>query len=129
MVSSPHGEISGLGGNEPGGSGNILHTRLFYFDPVRSRAGVPDQVAALVDRIDPGGVRVRLVNLDPLAPRRIVVQAGAYGEHRFTTIRSDVGVSRVDSNRFEVVLGGGAGGTLEIDMELFVNQPGFRRLP
>ena len=118
-----------LGGNEPGGSGNILHARLFYFDPVRSRSGVPDQVAALVDRIDRGGVRLRLVNLDPLAPRRIVVQAGAYGEHRFTSVRSDVEVIRVEANRFEVLLGGGAGGTLEIDMDLFVNQPRFRRLP
>ncbi len=118
-----------LGGNDPGGSGNILHSRLFYYDPVRSRPGVPDQVAALVDRIGSGGVRVRLVNLDPLEPRRVVVQAGAYGEHRFTTLRSGDDEKRIQGNRFEVLLAGGAGGTLEIDMDLFVNQPRFRTIP
>ena len=54
------------------------------------------------------------------------MQAGAYGEHRFRSIRSEVGVTRVGGNRFEVLLGRGAGGTLEIDMDLFVNQPRFR---
>lgn len=118
-----------LGGNEPGGSGNILHSRLFFYDPVRSRPGVPEHVAALVDRIDRRGVRVRLVNLDPLEPRRIVVQGGAYGEHRFSTIRSAFGETRIDGSRFEVVIGAGAGGTLDIEMDLFAAQPKFRRSP
>jgi hypothetical protein len=37
-----------LGANDPGSSGNILHTRLRYFDGVRRRAGLPEDVAALV---------------------------------------------------------------------------------
>ena len=118
-----------LGGNDPGRSGNILHTRLLYYDPVRSRLGLPDQVGALVDRIEPDGVRVRLVNLDPLESRRVVVQAGAYGEHRFTVMRSGDGAKPIHGNRFEVRLAGGAGGTLEIGMDLFANQPRIRRVP
>ena len=77
-----------LGGNPPGRAGNILHTRLFYYDPVRSRPGLPERVAALVERIEPAGVHVRLVNLDPVEARSVVVQAGAYGEHEFTEVRS-----------------------------------------
>ena len=118
-----------LGGNSPGRSGNILHTRLFYYDPDRSRPGLPDQVGALVDRIGPSEVRVQLVNLDSLRSRRVVVQAGAYGEHRFTVVRSEDGHARIGGNRFEVRLAPGAGGTLEIGMDLFANRPQIRGIP
>ena len=118
-----------LGGNHPGGSGNILHARLFYYDPVRSRAGLPDQVAALVERIGPQGVTLRLVNLDVLDSRRVTLQAGAYGEHRFTTVRGSGGTLQVGGARLEVVLEPGAGGVLEIGMDLFSRQPAFGRVP
>ena len=118
-----------LGANPPGRSGNVLHSRLFYYDPARSRPGLPDGVAALVDRIDPQGVRVRLVNLDPVESRRVLVQAGAYGEHRFGAVRSGRDQLEVEGDRFEVRLAPGAGGTLEIGMELLSGQPAFRRAP
>ena len=118
-----------LGGNPPGRSGNILHARLFYYDPARSRAGLPDQVAALVDRIMPASVRLRLVNLDATASRRVIVQAGAYGEHSFTEVSAGDAGSRIDGHRFEVLLEPGSGGTLEIGMDLFANPPSFRRIP
>ena len=118
-----------LGGNPPGRSGNVLHTRLLYYDPDRSRVGMPDQVAALVEKIRPSGVRVKLVNLDPVKPRRLVVQAGAYGEHRFTEIRSGDRSLQVAGQRFELRLEPGSGGTLEIGMELFASQPSFLRIP
>ncbi len=118
-----------FGGNPPGRSGNVLHARLFYYDPARQRAGLPDQVGALVDRIGPDGVRVRLVNLDQQDARRIVLQAGAYGEHRFTEIRSGSAVTQITGNRFEVRLAPGSGGTLELDMALFANPPRFQPVP
>ncbi len=118
-----------LGGNPPGRAGNVLHARLFYYDPVRSRPGLPDKVAALVDRLAPDSVRFRLVNLDPLNTRRVVVQAGAYGEHRFTEVRTGTVESRVDGNRFEVLLAPGAGGVVEVGMHLFANRPKFRPMP
>ena len=118
-----------LGANPPGRSGNVLHARLFYYDPVRSRAGLPDQVAALVEAITPGGVRVQLVNLDPVTPRRVIVQAGAYAEHRFTVVRSGSATLRVDGARFEAVLEPGAGATLDIAMDLFASQPVFGSIP
>lgn len=118
-----------LGGNPPGRAGNVLHARLFYYDPARKRAGLPEQVAVLVDAIEPSSVRVRLVNLDTIQERRVIVQAGAYGEHRFTDVRAGDASLRVGGDRFEVLLEPGAGGILEIGMDLFANQPAFRPLP
>ncbi len=118
-----------LGGNPPGRAGNILHTRLFYYDPTRSRPGLPEQVAALVDTIGPSMVGVRLVNLDPVREGRVTVQGGAYGEHRFTDVRVGNASVRVGGNRFEILLEPGAGGALEIGMRLFANPPAFRPLP
>ncbi len=118
-----------LGGNPPGRAGNILHTRLFYYDPARSRPGLPEQVAALVEAIHPRRVRVRLVNLDPIEARRVIVQGGAYGEHRFTEVRIGQASTPVAGNRFEVLLEPGSGGVLEIGMALFANPPAFRPVP
>jgi hypothetical protein len=112
-----------LGGNAPGTSGNVLHSRLRYFDFDRQRAGVPDDVAALVEKITPGGVTVTLVNTNQLEPRTVVVQSGAYGEHQFTTVSLNSSKVDVNGNTFPVRLEPGAGATFEIGMRLFANQP------
>ena len=112
-----------LGANHPGTSGNILHSRLLYFDPARGRVGLPEDVAALVETITPQGLRLRLVNVNAIEPRTVVVQAGAYGEHRF----GQVGDVAVNGNVFEARLGPGAGGVLEIGMELWKNPPKLRQ--
>jgi len=108
-----------LGGNAPGRSGNVLHSRLFYLDPSRGRVGLPDQAAALVEKITPRGVQVRLVNLDDKNSRDVLVRAGAYGEHQFDSIDGESS----DTNLVRVQLAPGAGGVLELGMSLFVNQP------
>ncbi|WP_185072369.1 hypothetical protein [Nonomuraea jabiensis] len=63
-------------------NGGLLPTRLAYFDADRHRPGLPRDVAALVDSVRPGGTRVELVNLGLTHTRRVVLQAGAFGEHR-----------------------------------------------
>lgn len=112
-----------LGGNDPGSSGNSLHTRLRYFDPERDRAGVPEDVAALVTRISRESVTVTLVNTSRTTPREVVVQAGAYGEHQFTTADSGGLTHDVNAPTFSVVLQPGAGSELEIGMVRYANQP------
>ena len=112
-----------LGGNHPGTSGNILHSRLLYFDPARDRVGLPEDVAALVETITPQGLRLRLVNVNPVEPRTVIVQAGAYGEHRF----GKVGDVAVNGNAFEAQLAPGSGGVLEIGLELWKNAPKLRQ--
>ena len=61
-------------------TGNIwsLHARLRYFDPVRRRSGLPEDVAALVEKISANSVTVSLVNLNAVESRDVIVQAGAY---------------------------------------------------
>src|SRR5439155_1006571 len=75
-----------LGGLPQGRQGTIQVCRLRYFDPAARRAGLPEGVAALVERMTPDSVTVQLVNLDQVEARRVVVQAGAYAEHQFTGV-------------------------------------------
>jgi hypothetical protein len=112
-----------LGGNHPGTSGNILHSRVRYFDPERRRAGLPRDVAALVERITPQGITLTLVNVNQTEPRTVVVQAGAYGEHRFRSVSAAGNAVDVNGPDFRVRLAPGAGETFEIGMDLFARQP------
>ena len=112
-----------LGGNDPGTSGNILHSRLRYFDPERRRAGLPEDVAALVGEIRPAATVVTLVNTSPVYPRRVIVQMGAYGEHRATAVTFGGKTVPVNGSRFTVELAPGAGETLAIAIERYVHQP------
>jgi hypothetical protein len=112
-----------LGGNHPGQSGNILHSRVRYFDPERRRAGLPQDVAALVEHISPEGISVTLVNVNQSEPRTVLVQAGAYAEHRFRSVRAGGRSVEVNGSAFQVRLGPGAGDTFEIGIDRFAQQP------
>jgi hypothetical protein len=119
-----------LGGLPVGRTGYPLHCRLRYFDPARRKAGVPEHVGALVERMIEEEVTVRLVNLDPVSSRTVIVQGGAYAEHQITTVRTDslaAGESptttEVDHSHFVVRLAPGAGGRLVVGMNRYVNQP------
>jgi hypothetical protein len=70
----------------PNQGGAPLHARLRHFDPVRRRAGLPADVAVLVTAMDAGSVTATLVNCHPAQGRDVVVQGGAYGEHRIHSV-------------------------------------------
>ncbi len=106
--------------------GGLLHCRLFYFDPVLKRPGVPQGVAALVDKISPDGVSVHLVNLDPSQPRNVIVRAGAFGEHEFTSVRHKNQSTSICRNFFQVRLQAGAGARLDIEMKRYANRPSYQ---
>lgn len=74
-------------------NGGLLHCAVRYFDDERRRPGLPDDVAALVEQVEPARTVVRLVNLSPLAERTVVVQAGGFGEHRIDSVAYDERVS------------------------------------
>ena len=112
-----------LGANEPGTSGNVLHSRLRYFDPERRRAGLPEDVAALVEKMDAGSVVVTLVNTSPVHARTVVVQTGAYAEHHCVSVEAGGRKVAVDAPHFTVKLAAGAGETLTIAMRRYVTQP------
>ena len=64
-------------------------------------------------------------NTDPTASRDVVIQAGAYAEHQFTGVRIDGRETAIGDTSLGVHLAPGAGATLEIDMERYVNAPTF----
>ena len=107
--------------------GGLLHCRLFYFDPQRQRPGLPPDVAALVDTVAPNRVSVQLVNLHPTESRQVILQAGAFGEHRFTSVRQQQEATRVDGKILRVCLSPGASGRLEIGMDRYVQRPSYAR--
>jgi hypothetical protein len=66
--------------------GGLAVGRLRYFDPARQRAGLPDDVAALVTSLDAGAATVSLVNLSVAESRDVIIGAGTFREHRFTRV-------------------------------------------
>ena len=54
------------GGMEPDRRGNLVNSRLRYFDPARKRAGLPEDVAALVSEMTDTTTVVTLVNLNAI---------------------------------------------------------------
>ena len=76
-----------LGAPQPIYNGGLLHARLRYFDVEGRRAGLPPDVAALVEQLAADRTVVRLVNTSATQSRALLLQAGAFGEHRFTEAR------------------------------------------
>lgn len=65
-----------------------------YYDREGGRPGLPPDVAALVEKIEAERAVLHLVNLSPLRGRQVIIRAGAFGEHRFTTVRHAAPVDR-----------------------------------
>lgn len=114
-----------LGGPNHIYHGGLLQARLRYFDVGRRRPGVPPEVAALVERLAPDSIVVRLVNLHPTEPRDLVVQAGGFGEHQFTRADDGQRVQSLDTKWLPVRLQPGAVARLELGMRLYVNPPTY----
>jgi len=113
-----------MGAYLPGGRIWSLHSRFRYFDLERKRAGLPEDVAALVEKLSADSATVQLVNVSPVEARTVIVQGGAYGEHTFDTVRVD-GAAAVPVNGpvLTVRLGPGAGARLQFAMKRYANPP------
>lgn len=107
----------------PHQGGAPLYARLRHFDPVAQRAGLPEDVAALVTALGAESTRLTLVNLHPVHRRVVTVQAGGYAEHRFTLARSGAQAIELQGPHLQVVLEPGAGAEIELGMKRFVNAP------
>src|SRR5262249_26657963 len=84
------------GGLPPTVDGGLVNARLRYFDPARKRAGVPEDVAALVSELTDTEAVVTLVNLNSTEPRTVIVQGGAYGEHQFQDVTIEAKTTPID---------------------------------
>jgi hypothetical protein len=108
--------------------GGLVQARLRYFDPLKRRPGLPDEVAALIDDITSESVKLTIVNLNAHDEKEVLIQGGAFAEHAFGDVQL-LGESQspipIDGNAFQVHLVPGAQANLEIRMKRFVNQPTY----
>ena len=137
-----------LGAPQPIYNGGLLFARLGYFDTRRQRPGLPPDVAALVEKLEARRTVLHLVDLHPLEGRALLIQAGAFGEHRFGAARysaltselppapvdyaappvhSETRTAAVDGTRLKVELPAGTEITLDLDTERFVGEPSYAR--
>lgn len=111
--------------------GGLQHGTVRYYDAEGQRPGLPAGVAALVREITPTGVTLELINTDAAVPHTVVVQAGTFREHRFTTATiqnhdgSAADAVTVESEWLEVELAPGAGTTLQLGMSRYANDPSY----
>jgi hypothetical protein len=110
----------------PGREGGLLNARLRYFDPARRRAGVPEDVAALVSAMSDTQTSVTLINLNAREPRTVIVQAGGYAEHRIESVEWSGHRESVGATHLPVRLQPGSGAKLTLTMRRYVNQPTVR---
>lgn len=134
------------GAPQPIYNGGLLFARLTYFDTQRKRPGLPEDVAALVEKVESKRTVVHLVNLNPMEGRELIVQAGAFGEHNFGTARysaltsqfpgapvdyaappvsTEVRTASVDGKLLRVLLPPGTQITLDLDTARFTNEPAY----
>ena len=112
--------------------GGLLHVRVRYFDVQERRPGLPADVGALVEELGGEGLRLTLVNTSPRFGRRMILQAGAFGEHRFTAVSEVSGdqvgqTVEVGARHLEVHLAPGARLTLEVGMERYRQRPSYEQ--
>jgi hypothetical protein len=112
-----------MGGYFANGRIWTLHSRFRYFDPVERRAGLPEDVAALVEKLGPDSATVTLVNVNPVEERTVVVQAGGYGEHQFHSASVAGASTTIEAPVVTVRLQPGAGSRIDFRMSRYKNRP------
>jgi hypothetical protein len=112
-----------MGGYFANGRIWALHSRFRYFDPVERRAGLPQDVAALVEKLSADSATVTLVNTNPVEPKVLVVQAGGYGEHQFDSANVGGQPVAIGAPFVTVRLEPGAGSRVDFQMTRYKNAP------
>ena len=83
---------------------------------------MPDDVAALVHSLGDTQTEVTLINTGP-APRTLIVQGGAYAEHRIESAEWADGKQHVGGRHFALRLEPGCGARLNLKMARYANRP------
>lgn len=108
--------------------GGLQHARFRYFDAQTRQPGLPPGVAALVDRLEIDSAEVTLCNTDLIDTREVIVQAGVFGEHAFTTaeaIGEDSKVIELSGRWLRVRLEPGSSIRLRFGMVRFTQAPSY----
>ena len=115
-------------------NGGLLQSHLRYFDPQQNRPGLPQHVAALVERVAGDMAELTLVNTDPVTACSVLIQAGSFGEHEFTEVQlqnqaTDNQRLAVNNRYLQVNLGPAAQTKLHLGMQRFAHQPSYALPP
>jgi hypothetical protein len=112
-----------MGGLPTGINAFPLHARVRYFDPVKQRAGIPEDVAALVEKLTPDETVINLVNTNQTEARSVIMQGGGYGEHQI--LSAEIGGTELEVNGVwcTVRLAAGCGGRVTLKMKRYANAP------
>jgi hypothetical protein len=107
--------------------GGLQHATVRYFDAELERPGLPAGVAVLVHAVTADSVTLEFANLG-VDRRDVVVQAGGFGEHRFTSATLGEGGDEqpLDSAWVGVRLAAGAGAVIRLGMRRYVNEPSYQ---
>ncbi len=105
--------------------GGLQQARLRYFDAARQRPGLPPGVAALVHGLSADSASVTLVNSDAAADADVIISAGVFGEHAFTSATLDGVTVTVSGRWLSVRLAAGATADLELGMRRFSQAPNY----
>ncbi|MBA3945295.1 MAG: hypothetical protein H0X37_12115 [Herpetosiphonaceae bacterium] len=108
--------------------GGLLHVPLRYFDAETRRPGLPPDVSALVHALAADHVAITLVNTSPLHARRLLIQAGAFGEHSFTSATDETVGTTVDvqDRHLRVLLPPGRSLDLRLGLHRYAHQPSYK---
>jgi len=118
-------------------NGGLLRATVRYFDVDKSLPGLPKDIAALVENLENDRTVVHLVNLSLIDSHRVIIQAGAFGEHSFTTLSyqdqkgdgenqsKELKKVEIDQSYFVADLPPGTSIRMNIGMHRFVNKPSY----
>ena len=105
-------------------NGGLLRSTVRHFDLDLRRPGLPPEVACLVEGLSAESVDLRLVNTGR-DRRRVLVQAGAFGEHEFTQVEAGGESRQVGGRHLAVELAPEAGILLRAGLRRFVRTPSY----
>lgn len=107
--------------------GGLLHATVRYFDAERRRPGLPPDAAAAVLRASSGEAEIEFVNANALEERQMIVQAGAFGEHAFTTAETNGEQTQVDGPCFRLKLAPMSRQRVRVGLKRYVHDPSYNR--
>jgi hypothetical protein len=107
----------------PNQGGSPLYARLRHFDADAGTAGLPPDVAVLVEQLSDKSTTATIVNLSAVHQRRMVIRGGGYGEHRIEAVH--IGETRIVVGQRDVPIriAPGSGATIRLEMARHALKP------
>lgn len=110
--------------------GGLQFGKIRYFDGQKMRAGLPDDVAAMVERVSADSLTVKIINTNFKELRILILQAGNFGENCFnsvvvTTEDGNLQNYEINNKWLSLELSPGAGAELVFSYSRFVNTPTY----